>query len=249
MNNLSIIKFGGSLIKTPKIQNKFLKELASVSKEAKNILVHGGGSEINFLLDKFQIKSKFLNGLRLTDKQTLEIAELALSGKVNRIIVSNLLKYGANPVGISAKDAKSIICKKIKKLGFVGTPVKTNRKLIETLLNYSFVPVIASIACDKNGNSLNVNADEVANALACAFKAKRLIFLTDVCGVLDKNKKLIEKIEIREIPNLIKNQTITGGMIPKIKSCQHAISKGVKEVWICNGSVSIKNLKGTIIKR
>ncbi|MDR3113013.1 MAG: acetylglutamate kinase [Endomicrobium sp.] len=247
MKKLTVVKFGGSLTKNPKAHGKFLKELAQIAKGRNIILVHGGGPEINLLLEKFEIKSRFVNGLRFTDAQTLTCVETALSGKVNRTLVSGLLKNGANAVGFSAKDAKSVVAKQIKSLGFVGNPVKVNKKLIETLIKADFLPVIASVAADKNGLPLNVNADTLATAIAVAFKADKLIFLTDVAGVFDKNKKTIASINVKEIPALIKNGTIIGGMIPKIKGCAHAVKKGVKEVWIADGASGIKSVKGTAI--
>jgi acetylglutamate kinase len=249
MKLLTVVKFGGSLTKNPKAQNKFLKELAEISKKQNIILVHGGGPEINLLLEKFEIKSRFVNGLRFTDADSLMCVETALSGKVNRALVSGLLKNGANAVGFSAKDAKTVISKRVKSLGFVGEPAKVNKKLPETLVKAGFLPVIASVSSDKNGSPLNVNADVLATAIAVAFKARRLVFLTDVAGVFDKNKKTISEIRLKEIPPLIKDETVTGGMIPKIKGCLDAVKKGVKEVWIADGAAGIKNIKGTVIKK
>jgi acetylglutamate kinase len=249
MNSLTVVKFGGSLTKNAKVQTKFLKELAVISRRQKFILVHGGGSEINAMLEKFSVKSQFVNGLRYTDLDTLSVVELALSGKVNRILTTALIKNGADAVGISGKDGKSIICKQVKKLGFVGEPVKINKKLIEILLKEDFLPVIASIAQDVKGNVLNVNADTLAASIASAFKAEKLIFLTDVPGVFDKNKKIIKEIKIKDVKIFIKNKIITGGMIPKIEGCVNSLKKGVKEVLIADGTVGIKNIKGTIIKK
>ena len=249
MKALTVVKFGGSLTKNPKAQSKFLKELAGISKKQNIILVHGGGPEIAIRLEKFAIESKFVNGLRFTDDKTLEMVEMALSGKVNRNITTGLIKNGANAVGISGKDGKSVICKRINSLGFVGEPVKVNKKLIEVLMKSGFLPVIASVASDEKGNVLNINADTLATAIAVAFKADKLVFLTDVAGVLDKSKKTIKEIKIKEIDALIKDETITGGMIPKIKGCGQSVKKGVKEVWIADGIKGIKNIKGTVIKK
>jgi acetylglutamate kinase len=247
--SLTVVKFGGSLIKNPQAQSKFLKELARISQRQRIILVHGGGPTINALLEKFAITSKFVNGLRFTDESTLDIVEMALSGKVNRVLTTELIKNGANAVGISGKDGKSVICKRIRELGFVGEPVKVNKKLIDILINSGFLPVIASIASDIKGNVINVNADILASSIAAAFKADRLIFLTDVPGVLDKNKNTIKDIKIKQINALIKDGTITDGMIPKIKSCADSIGKGVREVWIANGVSGIQKIKGTVIKK
>ncbi|MDR0618020.1 MAG: acetylglutamate kinase [Endomicrobium sp.] len=249
MKPLMVVKFGGSLTKDFKSQKKFLKELAEISRKQKVILIHGGGSEINFLLEKFSIKSKFINGLRFTDKEVLSVAEMVLSGKVNRNLVAGLIKNKVKAVGVSAKDANTVICKQIKRLGFVGEPVKVNKKLIEVLLKEDFLPVIASIACDSNANSLNVNADTLTSAIASAFKAQKLVFLTDVCGVLDKDNKTIEEIKMKDVDSLIKNKIITGGMIPKIQACLNSLKKGVQEVWIVDGASGIIKMNGTVIKK
>jgi acetylglutamate kinase len=249
MKSLTVVKFGGSLTKNPKAQAKFLKELAEISRRRKFILVHGGGPEINAMLEKFFVTSKFVNGLRYTDADTLSVVELALSGKVNRILTTELIKNGANAVGISGKDGRSIICKQVKELGFVGDPVKVNKKLIEVLLNAGFLPVVASIAQDAVGNVMNVNADTLASSIASAFKAEKLIFLTDVPGVFNKNKRIIKGIKIKDVDVLIKSEAITGGMIPKIKGCVNSVKKGVKEVWVADGESGIKNIKGTVIKK
>ncbi|MDR1195892.1 MAG: acetylglutamate kinase, partial [Endomicrobium sp.] len=195
MKKLTVVKFGGSLTKNPLAQQKFLKELAEISRKQNIILVHGGGPEINLLLEKFSITSKFVNGLRFTDAPALEVVEMALNGKVNGALTTGLIKNKAAAVGISAKDGNSVICRQVTELGFVGEPVKVNKKLIETLVKNGFLPVIASIAADKNGNAMNVNADALATALAIAFKADKLVFLTDTPGVLDKNKKTIKEIK------------------------------------------------------
>ncbi|MDR2457971.1 MAG: acetylglutamate kinase [Clostridiales Family XIII bacterium] len=249
MNSLVVVKFGGSLTKDPKVQTKFLKELAVISRKQKSILVHGGGPEINAMLEKFSVISKFVNGLRYTDADTLSVVELALSGKVNRALTTALIKNGANAVGISGKDGKSVICKRVKKLGFVGEPVKINKKLIGILLKEDFLPVIASIAQDVKGNVLNVNADTLAASIASVFKAEKLIFLTDVPGVFDKNKKIIKEIKMKDVNTFIKNKVITGGMVPKIEGCVNSVKNGVKEVLIGDGANGIKNIRGTVIKR
>ncbi|MDR0820074.1 MAG: acetylglutamate kinase [Endomicrobium sp.] len=249
MSELMVVKFGGSLTKNPQVQSRFLEELALISKRQNIILVHGGGPEINALLEKFAIPSRFVNGLRFTDADTLGIVEMALSGKVNKVLTTGLIKNGANAVGISGKDGKSVICRQVEHLGFVGEPVKVNRKLIDVLIKAGFLPVIASIAADTEGNIMNVNADTLAASIAAAFKAQKLIFLTDVAGVLDKNNNTIKKIKIKEINSLIEDKTITGGMIPKIKGCAESVKKGVKEVWIAEGINGIQKIRGTVIKQ
>ncbi|MDR1260016.1 MAG: acetylglutamate kinase [Endomicrobium sp.] len=248
MKSLTVVKFGGSLVRNVEIQNRFFRELAIISRKQHVILVHGGGQEIDILLKKFSLRSKFVNGLRFTDASTIEIVEMALSGKVNRFLTTGLIKNGVNAVGISGKDGKSVICKQIKSLGFVGKPIKINKKLIDVLMKAGFLLVIASIASDANGNIMNVNADTLAASIAVSFKAKKLIFLTDVSGVFDKNKNKIEEIRVNEVGNLIKNQIVTGGMIPKIKACVVSVKKGVKEIWIADGASGVININGTLLK-
>ncbi|MFA6613281.1 MAG: acetylglutamate kinase [Endomicrobiia bacterium] len=249
MKNIIVVKFGGSLTKNKDAQKKFIKDLAELSKKEKIILVHGGGPEINNLLLKFNIESKFVDGLRYTNEQTLEVVEMALSGKVNKMLTSELIKCGVNAVGISAKDGSIALCKTIKKLGFVGNPVKINTKLLEILIKNGFFPVLSSVGIDNKAHSVNVNADTLAMDIAIAFKASKLIFLTDVAGVLDGDKKTIKEVKIKNVDGLIKSNIITGGMIPKINSCKHAVEKGVKEVLIIDGILGIKKMKGTIIRK
>ena len=248
MKPLTVVKFGGSLTKNPAALKKFLKELAGISRKENVILVHGGGPEINLLLEKFSITSRFVNGLRFTDARALEVVEMALSGKVNRVLTTGLIKNGISAVGISGKDGNSVVCERIKSLGMVGQPVKVNKKLLEVLVNSGFMPVVASIAADKKGSPVNVNADTLATAIAVSFKAGKLVFLTDVAGVLDKNKKTVKEIKIKDIALLIKDGTVTGGMIPKIKGCADSVKKGVKEVWIADGMKGIKKIGGTVVR-
>lgn len=249
MKNVVVVKFGGSLTKNKYAQKKFIKELAQISKKEKIILVHGGGPEINNLLEKFNIEPRFVDGLRFTDKQTLEVVEMVLSGKVNKMLTSELIRCGVNAVGISAKDGSIAVCDVIKKLGFVGNPSKINKKLLEVLIGNGFFPVLSSVGTDKKGNAVNVNADTLATNVAVAFKASKLIFLTDVAGVLDKNQKTIKEIKIKFADNLINTGIITGGMIPKINSCKQAVENGVKRVLIVDGIKGIKKLKGTVITK
>ncbi|MDR1928653.1 MAG: acetylglutamate kinase [Endomicrobium sp.] len=248
MTPLTVIKFGGSLVKDLQIHSKLISEISKISHKQKVILVHGGGYEINMLLKKFSITSKFVDGLRFTDLATLSIVEMALSGKVNRALTTEFIKNGANAVGISGKDGKSVICKQIKHLGYVGKPIKMNKKLIGMLIRMRFMPVIASIASDVNGNVLNVNADVLASYIAIIFKAYRLIFLTNVPGILDKNGNIIKEINIENIDDMINCGTITGGMLPKIKSSMESVKNGVSEVWITCGTTGIMEIRGSLIK-
>ena len=248
MNDITVIKFGGSLTKNKDAQKKFIKELSEISKTQNIVLVHGGGPEINNLLSRLNIESKFVNGLRYTDEQTLEAVEMALSGKVNKMLTAELIKCGVRAVGISARDGSIAVCDVKKELGFVGEPVKIDVSLIQNLIDGGFFPVISSVGMAEDTHALNINADTLATNIAISFKAAKLIFLTDVAGVLDKDKKTIKEIKISEVDNLIKTEVITGGMIPKINSCKQAVEKGVKEVLIVDGISGIKQLNGTVIK-
>jgi acetylglutamate kinase len=246
---LIVVKFGGSLIDNMKIRSKFFSGLIRLFDTHDIILVHGGGNDVNFLLKKFDLKSKFVDGLRFTDANVINVVEMVLNGKVNGALVNDFVKKGVKAVGISGKDGNSVICKRIKKVGFVGEPIKINKNLISILIKNKFLPVMASIATDIDGNVVNVNADTFAASIAVAFGARKLIFLTDVAGVLDVNKNLIKEIRINEIENLINNNIIIGGMIPKIKGCAKSVENGVKEVWITDDVNGItENINGTVIK-
>ncbi|MDR0890943.1 MAG: acetylglutamate kinase [Endomicrobium sp.] len=248
MKSLIVIKFGGSVVNDLHTRKKFIKEIAYVSQYSSIILVHGGGIEINKLLNTFVLKSKFVDGLRYTDKDTLSIVEMALSGKVNRDLTTELIKHGIKAVGISGKDGNSVICSRITRLGCVGTPKKMNSDLIKILIINDFIPVIASLGNDSRGNVLNINADTLAAFIAVKFKAKKLIYLTDVNGVIDKTGKIINTLHCKNINNLIKEQVIKEGMIPKVLSCVKSIKKGVEEVWIIGKQSGLLKIKGTVIK-
>jgi acetylglutamate kinase len=249
MKSLIVIKFGGSVVNDLYTRKKFIKEIAYISHKQNIILVHGGGIEITSLLNTFSVKSNFIDGLRYTDKDTMNIVEMALSGKVNRNLTTDLIKHGIKAVGISGKDGNSVICKQIKRLGYVGTPKIFNKELIENLVINNFVPVIASVANDSHGNVLNVNADTLAAFLAVSLKANKLIYLTDVNGVLNNKGQIIKTLDTKTMNKLIKDKIIKEGMIPKVLSCIQSIRKGVNEVWIIGNKSRIRKLKGTVIKK
>jgi acetylglutamate kinase len=249
MKQITVIKFGGSLSKNPKAQKNFLNELAKLSKKESVVLVHGGGPEINHWLGRLNIESRFVNGLRFTDAAALEVVEMALSGKVNKTFVAELNKRGVTAVGISGKDGGTALCRRIKKLGFVGEPLRIDPKLIFVLAKAGYLTVMSSLGTDASGQTLNVNADSLAMAVAGALKARRLVLLTDVPGVLDADRKTIGSIRASEIPRLLKSGVITGGMIPKIKACAGSLRHGVREVWIADGSKGMQHLVGTVIKK
>lgn len=242
-----VIKYGGSLLTQPSIERAFLKHLIWFAKTYGVVIVHGGGKDITKYLKKFGIKTRFVHGLRYTDEKTLDIVQMVLSGKVNKHIVAELNILGASAAGISARDNQTIIAKKIKSLGRVGKPDHVCTELLYALLNAHIIPVVSPVGCDSKGNPLNINADTAACVLASALKARRLIFLTDVPGILDAKARRIPKIYISDIQTLIKKKIVTGGMIPKLCAAADAIKKGVQEVDVIQGGREITLKRGTRI--
>lgn len=238
-----VIKYGGSAMTDENIKETIITDIALMKLVGmKPVIVHGGGPEINEALSQLNIEPKFIEGLRVTDKKTMEIAEMVLTGKINQSIVADLQKHGINAVGISGKDGKLIeASKKIidgHDLGFVGEIDKINPAILNTLIDNDFVPIISPIGCDSEANSYNINADYTAVAVASELKAQKLVFITDVEGVLkDFNDKssVISVLSTKEISKLIKNQAIKGGMIPKVECCVKAVEQGVKAVHIIDG--------------
>ncbi len=249
MSNITVIKFGGSLGQNVKALSSFCKDVAKLSKKEPVVLVHGGGPEINSWVERLGLKVTFVNGRRYTDEAVLEVVEMVLSGKVNKGFVTLLNKQGSKAVGISAKDGKTAVCKRVKELGLVGEPAKIDVTLITTLLKAGFLPVLSSVGADAKGNVLNVNADSLAMALAGALKARRLVLMTDVCGVLDAHKRTIPAIRTCHVGSLIKDGIVTGGMIPKLQACALAVKNGIREVIIADGSRGLKTIRGTVIKK
>lgn len=245
---LTVIKFGGSLSKNPAARARFIRELAALTKKERVVLVHGGGPEINSWLGKLNIESRFVNGLRFTDASTMEVVEMALSGRVNKAFVADLARRGVPACGISGRDGGLAVCRRLTKYGFVGEPVKINPCLVETLLSAGYLPVVSSVGSDARGAALNVNADSLAMAVAVSMRATRLILLTDVPGVLDERKQTIPVIRTADIAGLLRRKVITGGMIPKIKACAASLRRGVRAVVIADGAGSLSALKGTVIQ-
>jgi acetylglutamate kinase len=217
----------------------------------KPIVVHGGGPQIGNLLDRLQIKSEFADGLRVTDAATVEVVEMVLAGSINKQIVAAINKAGGRACGISGKDANLLIAKKLERrasdphsniekvidLGYVGEPEQVNPRIVEVIAGGDLIPVVAPIGASRDGVTYNINADTFASALASAMKAKRLLLLTDVAGVLDKKGELIPKLTISEARALIADGTISGGMIPKVEGCIDVVESGVEGVVIINGKV------------
>ena len=239
-----VIKYGGNAMNDPETVRTIMQDVAALKiVGVKPILVHGGGPEINGMLNRVHIEPQFSAGLRVTDEKTMEIVQMVLAGKINKNVVSLLNTLGVRAVGLCGKDANLIEVKKYvpesgADIGFVGEIVAVNDALL-TALSDDYIPVISSIGTDKNGNSYNVNADTAAGAIGGAVKAEKLIFLTDIDGIRKKEsdpKSLISRITVKEIEKMIASGAIGGGMIPKVRSCIDAIGKGIKSVQIVNGT-------------
>jgi acetylglutamate kinase len=240
-----VVKFGGSLLSDKKARGRFLKEAARVARKTPLVLVHGGGPEINAALDKMGIVSRWVQGRRVTDAPAMAVVEGVLSGQVNKNLVGELSALGAKAVGLSGRDGGLLKAKPVPRLGRVGEPDRVAPRLLHVLLEKGFLPVLSSVASGGDFGALNVNADEAAAAVAVALRARRLVYLTDVPGVLDADKRTIPVIKTREIGTLIARRVITGGMIPKVRSCQRALRKGVREINIVDGRAGLAALLGT----
>ncbi|PZN14934.1 MAG: acetylglutamate kinase [Proteobacteria bacterium] len=250
-NQTVVIKFGGHAMGDEALADAFAQDIVYLKLSGINpIVVHGGGPQIGAMLNKLQIKSEFVNGLRVTDKPTVEVVEMVLAGAINKQIVSAINRQGGKAVGICGKDANLMIAKRITEMpdpesnimkavdiGYVGDPEEVNPHIVEVISNSDLIPVIAPVGISRDGHTLNINADTFASALAAKMKAKRLLLLTDVEGVLDKDKKLIPQLTVAQARELIRNGTITGGMIPKIEGCIEVVEAGVEAVVIIDGRV------------
>ena len=246
-----VIKFGGNAMGDEKLAEAFAKDIVYLKLSGINpVVVHGGGPQIGRMLKKLAIESEFVHGLRVTDKPTVEIVEMVLAGAINKEIVSAINRQGGKAVGICGKDANLMVAKKITEMpdpqsnimqavdiGYVGDPVEVNPHIVEVISKSDLIPVIAPVGISREGETLNINADTFASALAARMKAKRLLLLTDVAGVLDKEMNLIPELSVSEARDLIRNGTISGGMIPKIEGCIEVVEAGVEAVVIIDGRV------------
>jgi acetylglutamate kinase len=246
-----VIKFGGNAMGDQALSDAFAKDVVYLKQSGVNpIVVHGGGPQIAAMLKKLEIKSDFVHGLRVTDKPTVEVVEMVLAGAINKEIVSAINRQGGKAVGICGKDANLMIARKITEMpdpesnimqavdiGYVGDPVEVNPHIVEVISKSDLIPVIAPVGVSREGQTLNINADTFASALAARMKAKRLLLLTDVTGVLDKDKNLIPELTVAEAREMIRNGTISGGMIPKIEGCIEVVEAGVEAVVIIDGRV------------
>ena len=238
-----VVKYGGSVMENPELKKSVMHNVALLSTLGiKVIVVHGGGKDITEMLKKIGKESKFINGLRFTDKETAEIVKMVLAGKVNKDLVSLLQNCGGKSIGICGIDDYMFKVSKHKKedLGFVGEIDDIDTNLIETIINNKYIPIIATVGCDSLGNIYNINADTAAAKIAEKVNAETLIFMTDTAGLLkDKEDEstLISKIEVNSIDKLIDNGDISGGMIPKVQHCINAVQNGVNKVFIIDGRV------------
>lgn len=241
-----VIKYGGNAMINEDLKNSVIEDIILLKFIGLNpIVVHGGGPDISKALNEKGVKSQFINGLRVTDEETVKVAQEVLIGKTNKEIVALINKHGGRAVGISGIDASFIECEKQKTvvdgeeidIGYVGKIIKVKSEVLDLLYKDQWIPVIAPIGTDKDGNSYNVNADTVAAAVAAAVEAEKLILLTDVEGIKDKNGEIVYEAEPQDIDRMIEDGTINGGMIPKVQGCVEAIHDGVTGVHIIDGRI------------
>ena len=247
-----VIKYGGHAMGNAEAAHDFAEDIVLLKAVGINpIVVHGGGPQIGAMLKASGIESRFIDGLRVTDAETAKIAEMVLSGAINKEIVSWIGKAGGRAVGISGKDGRLVVAEKVRRthvnpdsnveeeidLGFVGEPADVDRRVIDTISKAGMIPVIAPIGVGEDGNTYNINADTMAGAIAIAMGAARFFLLTDVEGVLDKNKQLMTDLTPSQIDALRADGTISGGMIPKLETCVDAVEGGVDAAVILDGRV------------
>ena len=245
-----VVKYGGHAMGEEHLAASFGSDIALLKQVGVNpVVVHGGGPQINAMLKRLDLKSSFIDGLRVTDQQTVDVVEMVLAGTVNKHVAGLINRAGALAVGISGKDGGMIRASKLRRsrknpdtgameeidLGFVGEPAHIDVRVIHALTGAGLIPVIAPVGVDEHGQTYNINADTVAGAIAGALGATRLLMLTDVAGVLDKQKNLIPEMTLADVQAGIADGTITGGMIPKVENCVDAVRRGVKGAVILDG--------------
>ena len=245
-----VVKYGGHAMGDEQVARDFARDIVLLEQTAINpVVVHGGGPQIEAMLKKLGIKSEFAAGLRITDAATVEIVEMVLAGSINKQIVGYINEAGGRALGLSGKDGNMVQAskatrrvadpgsniEKVVDLGFVGEPVKVDTTVLTQILGRDLIPVLAPVAAGIEGGTFNVNADTFAGAVAGALKAKRLLLLTNVPGVLDKKKNLIKQLSLKDARKLIADGTISGGMIPKVETCIYALEAGVEGVVILDG--------------
>ena len=249
-NKVIVVKFGGNAMGKKEYISSFAEDIVLLQQVGMlPIVVHGGGPQIGEMLSKLKIKTEFIDGLRVTDSETIDVVEMVLSGVTNKSIVTAISNAGAKAVGISGKDGNLITAKRLMKidensdsnveraidLGFVGVPKKIDTQVIKALINEKMIPVIAPVGMGEDGLTYNINADTATGAISAAMKASRMIMLTDVSGVIDEKGKLIPELTINEALDLIKNKVVVGGMIPKLRTCIDAVEGGAEASVIMDG--------------
>lgn len=247
-----VIKYGGHAMGSAELAQAFARDVVLIKQVGMNpIVVHGGGPQIGSMLERLKIQSSFVDGLRVTDRATVEIVEMVLSGSINKQVVSAINAAGGTAIGLSGKDGRLIQARKLARakrdpdsniekvldLGFVGEPIKVDPTVLTSLGSSSIIPVIAPIGLGEDGQTYNINADTAAGAIATTLRASKLLMLTDVDGVLDAQGKLISKLRPAEARAMIADGTVAGGMIPKVETCLEALDGGVDAVHILDGRV------------
>lgn len=247
-----VVKYGGHAMGDPALARAFAEDVTLLTLAGVNVVVvHGGGPQIASMLDRLGIESEFKGGLRVTDRPTVEVVEMVLAGSINKEIVRTINDAGGRAVGLCGKDGRMVLAEPVRRtvkdpdsaiervvdLGFVGEPVEVRRDVIDLLARSETIPVIAPVANGRDGETYNINADVFAGAIAGALDATRLLFLTDVPGVLDPNGEIVKELTVSDARRMIADGTISGGMIPKVETCIAALEKGVEGVVILSGKV------------
>ena len=250
-NKTIVVKYGGHAMEDG-VPTEFAQDVVLMKQTGINpVVVHGGGPQIGAMLKKLNITSSFVDGLRVTDAATMEVVEMVLSGSINKQIVTGINAAGGRAVGVSGKDGNLVVARKVERtkldpatgarvpidLGFVGEPERVDAEVLKMIMNSDLIPVVAPIGVDPKGQTYNINADTVAGAVAGAIAAERLVLLTDVEGVLDKEGKVVPKLKVAEAKALIADGTISGGMIPKVETAIDAVESGVRAAVILDGRI------------
>ncbi len=242
-NKILVVKYGGNAMVDEELKSSVMRDLVVLNLLGiKVVLVHGGGPDISATISKMGMESKFINGLRYTDEETAKVVRMVLAGNTNKTLADLICRHGGKAIGICGQDGHLLKCvKQDDELGFVGKIVEVNTQVLTDLLGLGYVPVVSTVGYDDEGNIYNINADTAAASIAGALQAESLILMSDIRGLLeDKNDpdSLIKKVYVSDIPALVKQGIISGGMIPKIDCCKDAIRRGVKKVFITDGRVS-----------
>lgn len=247
-----VIKYGGHAMGDDDLAEKFAGDIVLLKQVGIHpVVVHGGGPQIATMLDRLNIESEFVDGLRVTTEGIVDVVEMVLSGAINKSIVTAIQKAGGQAMGLSGKDGNLIQAKKLQRkakdpdsniekvldLGFVGEPTQVNPAVMEEFAKSDFIPVIAPIGIGEDGETYNINADTAAGAVAAAIGAEKLIMLSDVPGVLAKDDELLSELNLEEVESLMHDGTVSGGMIPKLETCVHALSHGVERAHILDGRI------------